>query len=79
MAQRRASAHDRPGLRWGEKHVKTNAAWGFLESPALESGARRALTGDECVVGSAPGSYILVNHPTVSRRHAVLRRIAGRC
>ncbi len=58
--------------------VKTKGAWGFLESQAFGSGARRALTGDECVIGSAPGSEILVNDPTVSRRHAVLRQVAGR-
>jgi hypothetical protein len=59
--------------------VKTKGAWGFLESPAFGSAGGAALTGDECVIGSAPGSDILVNDPTVSRRHAVLRKIAGRC
>ncbi len=61
-------------MKSGEKNE-----WGFLESSALLHGKTIALQNDTYVIGSAPGSDILLNDPAVSRRHALLRRAASQC
>ena len=46
----------------------------FLESSVFSPNRRIQLKTGECVLGSAGDNDIVINDPTVSRRHAVLRR-----